>query len=79
MGVRTHQVHRLDFFVGHPTQAKVTQISDDYARTYLRLRHVFSCGMRPVPAVKYSGTKKRSTSTDDFKRKKAKPKQKFLT
>ncbi len=43
---------------GQHRHCKVTQKSDDYVRTHLRLRHVFSRGMRPVPAVNCCGTRR---------------------
>lgn len=67
--IRADQVRRLVFLVGHPTQHRHCKSHTDfyYVRTHLRLRHVFSCGMRPGPAVKYSGTRKNKTKQETFK------------
>lgn len=81
--IRADQVRRLVFLVGHPTQHRHCKSHTDfyYVRTHLRLRHVFSCGMRPGPAVKYSGTRKNKTKQNrrHLKRKEATPLLKHFT
>lgn len=53
--VMTDQVTQASLLVGSPGErlCKVNSV-----RTHLRLRHVLSCGMRPVAIVKYSDTRK---------------------